>query len=238
MANEWVKKGALWGIAFLCALIGLVLLLNLLDSTTPNALSVNEEQRLEMRDGKLIVPADRIPQNFDERVDAPAISLLPGHSATEVEAAPVSTGQQNSLEESVTGFLKSWETFSPRATGAAIAANKPDPYQSSLQPYVDSDSLSDVINRVDSIDPTGVCPVCTLGSQWVESDIGSSLTVNDYDGTQAYVTVNGLVEYTGDQQFNSLAGSTYFRSYGLILRRQGDSWLITRAVGESEGPVA
>lgn len=193
--------------------------------------------KLETKDGKIVVPRDRVPKDFSERDDAPAVSLLPNRLPYTNSGATVSPEDRAGIAAAVTGFLKHWETFDPVVLDRdSRATNRISPYKLSLQKWSAPEDLGDLVARVDSTDPPGVCPTpgCTDGSIWMSSgDIGSAMTIVQDDGRQAYVTLYGLVEYTGESQFDALAGSIWFRSYGLLLEKSGGRWLVTRAAAET-----
>jgi len=204
------------------------------------SVNVGSQQKLETKNGKIVLPPDRVPHNFSELQSAPAISLLPEHLPVVLSDASVPAPARKQISSSVDAFLQTWETFNSSIGAGAKNLRKhgvgsPDQYQVKLSRLVVPSSLDDIIARVDSSDPAGVCLNCGTGSSWVPTSLGPSLEIHDYNGYQAYVTVDGIVQYTGDPQSNSLAGTDYYRSYGLLLQKSGQKWLVERAGAETLG---
>lgn len=233
--NELVRKGLL--IVLFGGVAIIVLVLVLIWATGKSAPNINllgdGGGQLEKKDGKIVVDRDRVPANFDERAKAAPISLLPNRLPAEPSEAAIPPNDERAIANTVSAFLSRWETFDPSRPDGGL-----DRYQLGLQKLTAGFALDDIVDRVDSSDPDHVCPYasqgCISGSRWVGAgDIASAMTVADYDGNRAYVTLYGLVTYTGDEQFNSLAGSTFFRSYGLLLTRADGRWLVSRASAET-----
>lgn len=196
--------------------------------------------KIQKKDGRFVVPAYRVPKNFKARADAPAISLLPEHLPYQTGSVSPSPPVTKAIARGVGGFLSHWDTFDPAALDrGSRSSNRISAYKLGLQRWTAPQDLGAILARSDSSDPTGVCPApgCTTGSKWMGSgNLQSAMTIVAYDGDQAYVTLYGAVRYTGDPQFDPLAGSIYFRSYALLLAQAHGRWLVTRAVAETLRP--
>jgi hypothetical protein len=192
-----------------------------------------------------LVPSSRIPQTQAQRVTAAADTLLPDRWASNADAdtevgpsqdvAKVSLSDRHAIINSVSSFLKQWETFAP--ANAADQSGAVQAYANRLAPWVDPANLSDIANRVDNSQGAGICPQvgCVVGSSYDVGDVWDDANVRFDDGVDAYVTVFANVTYHATLTDSPLDGATYQRSYGLLLTLVGGRWLITRAAAASNG---
>jgi hypothetical protein len=141
------------------------------------------------------------------------------------------------LTSDINSFLTRWETFSPPLYRQDFDS-KPRQYIDSLRPWVNPQSLADVSRRVDNTQIGEVCPWegCHVASQWMnESSVKGGSNVRFYNGREAYVTVYGAVTYhdvVGNTQYDN---TNWNRSYGILLKRSGERWLVTRVAAASNG---
>lgn len=211
------------------------------DDLTKDSPQIVETTQEDPEDGPskiIIVPSDRLPTEFDQRLTAAPITLLPLQTDVLDSQTVVPARVKAQINALLSKFVPAWETFSPRVN--------PDLYEQKLRPFAyDQGVLGQLTTRADSIDPDGVCPEgrlgpegCAFGSEWAAYGypLSKSSYFIDYDGSRAYVVAFGLVRYTGVKALSDLVGETRDRAYAFILRRRGDRWYIERAVGQAFEP--
>jgi hypothetical protein len=230
-----IRRLALWSVLFL---VGLTLLLILfrsafLDSSSP--LDVVREapplQKVETEDGtRYLVPESRVPQTFEERDVAAALTLLPSR-IPELDSqpeAPVPDEERAGIIQGVEDFLTGWETYSPGSLRI---------YEQSFEGTAEPSSVTELGQRIDSEDPDGACADmgCTLGSLWVDGS--PQLRILDWSGDRAYVTGYGTIQYGPIGSLDNRAGQYWTRAYGLLLRNEDGRWLVERAASENVAPL-
>lgn len=203
-----------------------------------------EDRSIYERSGgaNFLVPDNRIPSSQKERYDAAAITLLSDRWQEDpnpeigpgADAAPIPANERKALTDSAQQFIKLWETFEPPAVRSEFDV-KPAAYISKLSPWVAPENLDDVVQREDNSQPDHICPWngCLTSSTWEQGDASAGSNVRYYDGEQAYLTTFAGVRYNSVSGTDQLDGSLWLRSYGLLMRRSGDRWLVTRAAASS-----
>jgi hypothetical protein len=210
------------GLASIVIVIGAVLVSRfdmIRDSASPKG---NPIELKESEGGKLVVPSAQVPASFEERLNAPAVALVPSRIKG-IAAAPVPLKQEREIISSAKKFISEWNNFSP---GDGL-------YPLRLSEITKGSSLPSVAGRDDVIERAGICPDsgCEFGLETIASP---KLIVSDYNGKRAYVIGYGSV---GVVAFGGPA-RIYEQSYGIILINQGERWLVERAAGEMLKPTS
>lgn len=181
---------------------------------------VGPGEKLETEAGKVMVPENRIPDDFAGLLAAPAITLLPNHTASD----PV---RSDITRDDVEALLAVWENMTDRKN-----------YEKRVEKIVPSQSNGTVLRRSDSVDLPGACALaqCAGHFEWVRGSFGN-MKVETVEGSHAHVTGQGAVTYRGDREFNPRAGVSYVRYYGLLLKKEDGKWLLERAAAETGAPL-
>lgn len=230
-----MKKYILITAGILLLFLALLLLSSLaLNNTSDNNLLGSEKRALELRPAhdpelgeieEVIVPPERVPRNFSERMRAAAITLLPNHlKAPEARSDVVLLQKEKKeIENVVSRFLRSWESYKPGDKG----------WQKRWEPYVSSDRVNEIASRRDSTDAPGICPTrsCSVGSRWFGGE--PAVFPVDLDEEHAYIVAYGSLRYIGNKRLNPYATGSTERSYGLVLVPSASGWRIARVAAES-----
>ena len=180
-------------------------------------------------DFQIVVPEDRIPTTMDERMTTAPLSLLPNHAGFPEARGEVTLPARDREEigRDLEKALSTWETYLP-------SDGHRDRYRKRIEPLVAADSLEALVERRDSNDAPGVCPqtYCLIGSQWYRKGAISWFVI-DSSVDQVYIVAYGAVLYRGDPDADSRAGGSSDRSYGVIMRRGDNKWLLERVAAES-----
>jgi hypothetical protein len=180
-------------------------------------------------DYEVIVPAERIPENMDQRLSAAAIALIPNHAGFPEARGEVtvSPAEERRIKGSLERALQSWETYLPRD-------GYRDRYRKKMAPLTVPEALLSISERRDSNDAPGVCPQtsCRIGSRWYRPGAISSFLI-DLEGSRAYLVAYGAIVYRGDKALGATAAGSSERAYGVIMRQDNGQWLLERIAAES-----
>lgn len=181
------------------------------------------------------VSSENTPSNNKERLLAPALAIIPTRlQGLPSESSDVPYKERKQIAKLVNRFLSAWETYDPVELSVEKSKGRPSSYSDSLKKYLSPDSSSSIISREDSIDPDLICPgdSCIGGSKWRGGKYSAdTIKIKDYDGSTAFITAYGLVEYT------DLLKDLYNRSYGILVKKNSDNWLIVRAAAETNDRI-
>jgi hypothetical protein len=185
------------------------------------------------------VPSERVPRTVQDAEQSGAIALTPNRWESDPQATagtpavPVTT--RDEVIKTADEFLRLWESFAP---GNDATGPERSDYRLKLIEFVAPGSLGDIAKRIDSHAPAGICPDqgCATGSQFLGDVVNptDAAEVRAVDGDSVYLVTSGAVRYDGN---SPLSGLSYYRSYGLVMRREGDRWYVTRAAADTSGPV-
>ena len=140
------------------------------------------------------------------------ITVVPGVSLPPSEARDVA--------RTVSGFLREWETFTPRSSDIADR----------IEPYSSPGRSQKLASRAEAGGRWGVCARednCVSSSTWLE-ETAPIITVVAGGGDWVLVRAQGLVRYSGPD--TSLSGQVSERRFGLLLRQTSGRWGVSRAV--------
>lgn len=178
---------------------------------------------------KIVVPEERIPRDMDERLQSAPIALLPNHAGHPEARGEIKlpAAERAQLGQDLEQALSTWETFLP-------SDGYQDRYLKRLQPLVVPEALPAIVQRRDSNDAPDVCPEesCRIGQRWFRPGAISWFVI-DKNQSRVYVVAYGAVIYRGDPASDSRALNSSSRSYGVIMRRSGEGWLLERVAAES-----
>lgn len=226
------------GMIFLLTFAG-VKMLSISDPTDTKGTIVEDAVKPVKKNGRWVLPSSQVPDDAEGLMVGPALALIPARR----EDSPSDSGQVSGkdramIANSISGFLGEWETFNPNRIQVASLKGRPNPYKERLRGYVTFDSLNEIASRDDASDPPGVCIYCYAGLTWVGAgDIESSMKISDHEGSRAYAAVSGIVKYTPvPGALNPRSSQHIARSYGLIMKKESNRWLVERAATD-EGKV-
>ena len=214
-------------------IVAMLILRSALTNTSVIEQLINDSPTLEKvqtNDGlEYLVPESRVPETFDERMEAAALSLLPSRVPELENTSPpaIPPAEERAITRASVRFLKSWESF---------AAADPDSYTNNLTPLTASDYRSEILDRVDSTEPAEVCPGndCLLGSTMI--DDAPPVQIIDWNGSEAFVVGSGFVAYSLNR-LSRYSGQFWSRSYGLLLQKEDQRWVVSRAAAENTAVV-
>lgn len=192
-------------------------------------------------DSNYVLPVDRIPTTQAARQTSSPLGLLPSRWKSDKDAndgsrdaVAVPLQDRKAIAKAAYGFVKQWETFTPARPGAT-GKYATGEYRDRIMPYVFPGYITDIVKRNDNIQSARICPDegCSVGSKWEKGQYTKGTSqVRFFDSNEAFITIHGVVDYS-DPVGHTLDGTRWLRTYGLLLRRYGNKWLVYRSAAST-----